>query len=74
MQYFITGREFTCDVFDVLVRPDDVLAEHDGDESVAQGIGLQLDHGEVQPRHVLLLTAVRTGVHLSSELLNSGFS
>ena len=71
MQYFITSREFTFDVFDVLVRPDDVLAEHDGDESVAHGLGLQLDHVEVQPRHVLLLTAVRSGVHLMFELLNS---
>ena len=74
MQYFITSREFTFDVFDVLVLPDAVVVEHDGDESVAHGLGLQLDHGEVQPRHVLLLTAVRTEVHLSSELLNSVFS
>ena len=74
MQYFITSREFTFDIFDVLVLPDAVLAEHDGDESVAHGLGLQLDLVEVQPRHVLLLTAIRTGVHLSSESSDSGFS
>ena len=74
MQYFITSREFTFDVFDVFLLPDAVVAEHDGDESVAHGLGLQLDHIEVQPRHVLLLTAIRTGVHLSSESSNSWFS
>ena len=56
------------------MRPDDVLAEHDGHESVAHGLGLQLDHVEMQPCHVLLLAAIRTGVHLSSESSNLGFS
>ena len=59
MLYFITSREFTFDVFDVFVLPDAVVAKHDGDESVAHGLGLQLDHVEMQPRHVLLLTTIR---------------
>ena len=74
MQYFITSREFTCDIFDVHVVLDDFPAEHDGDESVPHDLGLKLDLVEVQPRHVLLLTAIRTGVHLSSESSDSGFS
>ena len=74
MQYFITSREFTCDIFDVLVVPDDVPAEPVGDESVPHGLGLELVLVEVQPRHFLLLTAIKTRVQLSSESSDSGFS
>ena len=56
MQYFITSREFTFDVFDVLVLPDAVPAEHDGDESVPHDLGLQLEHLNLKINFVLTIS------------------
>ena len=41
MPYFITSREFTCDIYDVLVVPDDVPDVPVVDESVHHGLGLE---------------------------------
>ena len=42
MPYFITSREFTCDIYDVLVVPDGAPDVPVVDESVHHGLGLEL--------------------------------